>query len=402
MVSGVTFASDASAALRPAEDARRALSQMHRYTTISLVFVVAAYASIAVVAVETLPVRIALLLGSIALVALVFFWERPGPRWLTIVTLVLGMATWLVTLWLQDNPTTSLLLGTALGILLAQSKRTSWHLVVLGILPLFVPLGLAALFIPEMAASAPVYALVAAILYGAAAAAFLLNRYGWNRYLEIDAARRTGAELAVVQERYRFAADLHDIQGHTLHVLRLKTQLADKLIDRDPAAAHEHLAEALELITETLAQTRSLAFGERRVAVASELANARELFEAAGIRWTTHGSFPTHPHEELFGLVVREATTNILRHAQASEVTVRLGRGSIVVSNDGAPATPGPLSGLARLGERFEVVGGSLRTASVGGRFSTEAEVADSPADADIRPVSPASPLADRSSETNK
>ena len=205
---------------------------------------------------------------------------------------------------------------------------------------------------------------------------FALNRYGFNLYLEIDDARRVAAELAVVQERYRFAADLHDIQGHTLHVIRLKTQLADKLLDRDPVAAHAQLQEAQELIAQTLAETRSLAFGDRHIAFASELANAEALLVAAGIDWTVSGSLPRGAHDELFGLVMREATTNVLRHAQATTVAVTLEPGRISIVNDGSARTGRTLSGLARLAERFEAVGGTLRTTTADGTFTTTAEAA--------------------------
>jgi len=206
--------------------------------------------------------------------------------------------------------------------------------------------------------------------------AFGLNRYGFNLYLEIDAARRVSAELAVAEERYRFAADLHDIQGHTLHVIRLKTQLADKLLDRDPVSAHAQLQEAQELIAQTLAETRSLAFGDRHIAFASELANAEALLVAAGIDWTVSGSLPRGAHDELFGLVMREATTNILRHAQATTVAVTLEPGRISIVNDGSARTGRTLSGLARLAERFEAVGGTLRTTTLDGTFTTTAEAA--------------------------
>ncbi|WP_420810067.1 sensor histidine kinase [Glaciihabitans arcticus] len=157
--------------------------------------------------------------------------------------------------------------------------------------------------------------------------------------------------------------------------MKLKTQLADRLIDRDPAAAREHLREAQQLIAETVANTRSLAFGERHVALASELANAEQLFTAAGIAYTVQGELPRGAHDELFGLVVREATTNILRHAQATAVSVNLGADSVRVVNDGSPASSRSLSGLARLGERFEAAGGTLRTSSANGSFTTTATV---------------------------
>ena len=83
---------------------------------------------------------------------------------------------------------------------------------------------------------------------------------------------------------------------------------------------------------------------------------------------------PAAAHE-LFGLVVRETTTNILRHAQPTEVRVELAPGRLRIENDGSPASGRPLSGLARLAERFEAEGGALRTTRDGDRFVTEAEL---------------------------
>jgi two-component system sensor histidine kinase DesK len=95
----------------------------------------------------------------------------------------------------------------------------------------------------------------------AAIAVFRGNRFGFGLYLEIDQARRATADLAVMRERYRFAADLHDIQGQALHVSRLKLQLADKLLDKDPDLARIQVREAEQLIAETIAETSHLAYG---------------------------------------------------------------------------------------------------------------------------------------------
>ncbi|PRY69483.1 two-component system sensor histidine kinase DesK [Glaciihabitans tibetensis] len=338
-----------------------------------MAFVAVGYALIALSQVTHEWLIVGVIAATIPVTALVCFWERRAPIWLAILATALSSVVWWATVALQELGVTSLLLGMAVGVLLTQTAKVNPFLLLAGLGFVVAPVGIAALVRPEQDWTA--YLLTASVAYAVAVGLFLLNRYTWNRYLEIDAARRTGAELAVAQERYRFAADLHDIQGHTLHVLRLKTQLADKLIDRDPAAAHAHLAEAQALISETLANTRSLAFGERHLVVATELANAQELFAAAGIRCTVEGSMPATPNDELFALVVREATTNILRHAQAQEVTVRLGEGSLVITNDGSPEPPRPRSGLARLAERFIAAGGTLQSGSASGVFTTAATI---------------------------
>ena len=331
------------------------------------------FSLIAMAEVEHPLLQVAMVVAAFPAAALSFFWDRRAPVWLTIVAIVCASFGWWATLFLENWPTSVILLCAVLAIVLTQMPRTPWFLWLAGLGYVVAPVGVAALVVPTVFWQSYLYAAVLA--YVISAAVFVLNRYAWNLYLELDDARQVSAELAVAKERFRFASDLHDIQGHSLHVLKLKTQLVDKLIDRDPAAAHAHLAEAQQLITETLANTRSLAFGERHVAVASELANASELFSAAGIRWTVTGAFPPDPHEELFGLVVRKATTNILRHAQPSTVEVTLGERRVRISNDGSPASPRPLSGLARLGERFASAGGTLRTSTTNGVFVTDAEL---------------------------
>ena len=357
----------------PGEDAERAIVRMRRYTTGSLVVMVGIYALISASAMEHVVTQVGAVVASIATMVLVYFWEEGAPRWIAILAAVVTTTVWTIAVVLRDQPFPALMVSVCLAMLLTQTARIRWTVVPLGVVPVLAPLVIVAISSTEETSTWVRYGWFGVIAYIASVTLFVVNRYGWNRYLEIDAARRTGEELAVAQERYRFAADLHDIQGHTLHVLRLKIQLADRLIDRDPDAAHTHLAEAQMLIAETVANTRSLAFGDRHVAVASELANARELFGAAGIDCVVHGEVSTHGQEELFGLVVREVTTNILRHSQATAVTVRLGDGLVVITNDGSPEDDVKLSGLARLSDRFAAAGGTLTASTHGGRFTTEA-----------------------------
>ena len=351
----------------------RALKRMRTYTSISLAAVVLMFCGIVLVQTTQSSIVIAVIVTSLVTTAYAVFWENGAPLALTIAALVTSTTTWVLTVWLQEPPTSFFYLAIVFGILAFGRRRAPWRrhalfAAVLGVAPILIASLLGSTLAVTAYLSSVAFALIAAF------GLFALNRYGFNLYLEIDDARRLAAELAVAQERYRFAADLHDIQGHTLHVIRLKTQLADKLIDRDPAAAHAHLQEAQELIAQTLAETRSLAFGDRHVAFASEFANAEALLVAAGIRWTSTGALSTGPHDALFGLVMREATTNILRHAQATRVTVTLSDGRLEIVNDGSARAARTLSGLATLAARFEAIGGTLRTSSVDGTFTTTAE----------------------------
>lgn len=357
----------------PGVSAARAMSRMWRYTTVSMVILVVFYGFIAISPLENTYLLAAAVVAVIPTAALVWFWDRRAPLALSVCALAAGTGIWWATLALGDVPTTAILVSVPIAILLSQTVRWSWWMTLAGLSFVLAPVLVSAVLQPDVRWPAVVSA--ALLGYLVSVLVFGLNRYAWNRYLELDAARQTGEQLAIAQERFRFAADLHDIQGHTLHVLRLKTQLADRLLDHDPAAAHVHLAEAQALITETLANTRSLAFGDRRVAVASELANAIELFDAAGIACDTQGELDPGAHEELFALVIREATTNILRHAQSTRVTVTLSTGRVRITNDGSPSSPRSLSGLARLAERFAAVGGTLSTSVHGDVFTTEATI---------------------------
>ena len=351
----------------------RALKRMRVYTSISLATVVLLFGGIVLFQTSHPALIAAVVVTSLVTTAYAVFWENGAPLALTIATFAVSAGAWIATVAMGELPGPYFFVALAFGIFGFTHRHARWArafaaALVVGIAPVVGAVLLGA----EIKASAYVAAVIAALI--ASFGLFALNRYAFNLYLEIDDARRVGAELAVVQERYRFAADLHDIQGHTLHVIRLKMQLADRLLDHDPDGAHTHLQEAQALIAQTLADTRGPAFGDRHVAFASELANAEALLVAAGIDWSVTGTLPRGAHDELFGLLMREATTNILRHAQATTVRVTLAPGSVSVANDGSPRTGRTLSGLARLAERFEAVGGALRTDSADGTFTTTAE----------------------------
>ncbi|MDY7086756.1 MAG: histidine kinase [Actinomycetota bacterium] len=192
---------------------------------------------------------------------------------------------------------------------------------------------------------------------------------------ELEVSREREAELAVTRERVRFAGDLHDIQGHTLHVVKLKAALACKLVRSDPARAEAELQEIHGLVSDTIRQTKELAYGQRRLNLPAELENAKNLFEAAGIRVRVTRESEADPRvSEMLGQVLRETTTNILRHAQATQVRITLGAAGITIVNDGA-ASNGTLElhGLSALRQRIAEDGGALTVASTSGEFTTAA-----------------------------
>lgn len=201
------------------------------------------------------------------------------------------------------------------------------------------------------------------------------NKRFYDVVEELEESRHREAELAVVRERVRFASDLHDIQGHTLHVVKLKVALAQKLVHRDPGRAEQELREIHALVSDTITQTKALAYAQRRLNLSAELENAKNLFEAAGIDVRIDRDGDVDPHaNELLGQVLRETTTNILRHAQARQVRITLTPSGISIANDGAPDGPlAELSGLATLRDRVAGDGGELTVEQRDGWFLTAA-----------------------------
>lgn len=222
----------------------------------------------------------------------------------------------------------------------------------------------------------PRYVLIPAGVAVVGTAAMFANQ---TFYRIMEQSRERDAELAVARERVRFASDLHDIQGHTLHVVKLKIALAQKLVRADADRAEAELREIHDLVGDTITQTKELAYAQRRLNLAAELENAKNLFEAAGIRVRVHrDAEPDDQPNELLGQVLRETTTNILRHAQAKLVRITLSRSGIAIVNDGAPDAPRVrLRGLATLSERVADHGGELTVEHADGRFVTAAAFPD-------------------------
>ncbi|MFB6612226.1 sensor histidine kinase [Agromyces sp. NPDC056379] len=216
----------------------------------------------------------------------------------------------------------------------------------------------------------------------------LTSMWWWEVVVQLDRHRRTAAELAVTQERLRFASDLHDIQGHHLQVISLKSELAERMLEIDPAAARELVHETRLIAKQALEETRSLVAGYRHVAFDDELENAREVLTASGAECTLRlGQLPADAlAQSALASVVREATTNILRHSEATTVTIELTttaeRTELAIANDGVPVADAPApglaalrapgSGLAGLRERLAAVGGTLETSTDASRARFE------------------------------
>ncbi|MGW7054440.1 sensor histidine kinase [Streptomyces sp. NPDC054887] len=204
---------------------------------------------------------------------------------------------------------------------------------------------------------------------------------------ELDQARDVAARLAVAEERLRFGRDMHDVMGRNLAVIALKSELAVQLARRGRPEAADQMAEVQRIAQESQREVREVVRGYREADLAAELEGARGVLGAAGIdcavdRARLADDLPAGVQSAL-GWVVREATTNVLRHGDARSCTVRLtageGKAVLVVENDGAgdvSAAGAPGSGLAGLRERLTAVGGTLRAGpAADGVFRLTAEV---------------------------
>lgn len=191
---------------------------------------------------------------------------------------------------------------------------------------------------------------------------------------ELHATRRELARMAVVEERLRLARDLHDLLGHTLSMITLKSELASRLVASEPGRAAEEMREVERVARQSLREVREAVAGYRQPSLKSELDGAQELLEAAGIASTVEGGAGTLPPatDAALGWAVREGVTNVVRHSRARRCCIRIWRtGGFVhaeVVDDGEQGTPSDRaeelrqvgSGLRGLAERVRAQGGAL------------------------------------------
>ncbi len=187
--------------------------------------------------------------------------------------------------------------------------------------------------------------------------------------VQLRAAREELARTAVDEERLRFARDLHDLLGHSLSMIALKSELAGRLVMDTPARAAPEIADVERAARDALRQVRAAVAGYRQPSLRAELAAARELLAAAGIAVEVHDEAGPLPPalDALLAWTVREGVTNVIRHARARCCTIRIaasedGGARVEVVDDGCGAEGGSAGGhgLAGLGERAAAHRGSL------------------------------------------
>ncbi|MEV1248311.1 sensor histidine kinase [Nonomuraea sp. NPDC050022] len=282
------------------------------------------------------------------------WWLVGVQAWLTFVPLALFGAAW--------TPMCGLLAG---ALLVVAGRIRSATLVALAVCcgPVLLAAPHEGLADRGWALAAPVLGLMEYALVSLAA------RAQWLASARTDAIRTT-----VALERRRFSRDLHDLVGHRLTALVLKTQLIDRLVDEENEKAKLEVGETLELLRTLAGDVRAVAHGGRRSSLEVEMSSARALLESVGVRCQIRVACPDLPGDVADALThaLREGVTNVLRHAEARQCAIQLlERDELVrlsIKNDGVHPvrrTGESGQGLMNLTERMADVGGWLEITAV-------------------------------------
>ena len=184
---------------------------------------------------------------------------------------------------------------------------------------------------------------------------------------ELKATRDELARLAVSEERLRIARDLHDLLGHSLSVIALKSELARKLVEREPERAAAELDDIQAVTRDALTGVREAVQGYRRLSLANELEGAKAALTAAGIDCELGRSEVALPEDvdAVLAWAVREGATNVIRHSRAQHCAIRVdadgARAAVEIEDDGSGVGAGSSgSGLSGLRERAQRLRGEL------------------------------------------
>jgi two-component system sensor histidine kinase DesK len=173
--------------------------------------------------------------------------------------------------------------------------------------------------------------------------------------------------LAKIAERERIARDLHDVLGHTLSVIVLKSELAAKLAERDPARAVQEIKDVERISRDALSQVRSTVRGYHSLSLQAEAEQATATLKAAGVKVECSFANADIPpsHEGVLALALREAVTNVIRHAKATCCRLRLrpieGGCELEIKDDGCGRMSPEGIGLTGMRHRVESLGGQLQ-----------------------------------------
>ncbi len=304
-------------------------------------------------------------------------WALPaGVSVLVVVWLASAVSADLATDGLDvDALRTTGIITTLLGALsVLPFVRHRWWIVVA------VSIASGAAFGSSPAAMARLAAVIALISV-ALVVSTLLTLWGLHVVDELERAKAVEARLQVAEERLRFARDLHDVVGRGFSAIAVKSELAATLSRAGAAErAATEMDEVKALAVESMDQMRELVRGYRDINLDGEVAGARSLLAAAGCALTIEGDPAKVPGQfhEVAAWVVREGTTNIVKHSSATSATITLGDAGISLRNNGVPGQtriprdPLQQTGLRGLAERLTHVGAILEPTASGDSFLLE------------------------------
>lgn len=300
---------------------------------------------------------------------------RRAPLWFTLAAAAVGLAIALV--GLAGGPigflwsvVAGVLLGDIVGGLRAWWIAT-WVVVATAVVSVAGYLIILQVIDESLWPPAPFLFAGTAGIYIALMWTIDVERLWWLKAVtDLDDSRRAAAELATARERLRLADDLHDILGHALEVVAFKSELAARLQTVDAERARAEMEEVQQVARESLREVRAMVRDTRSTDLVTELAGARAVLGSAGIPLLVRGD-PTTVNptaRNVLGRVLREAMTNVLRHATPSHCTIEIdvtgGDARLRIVNDGALPTEGmdadPGTGLAALSRYLDEHAGRL------------------------------------------
>jgi two-component system sensor histidine kinase DesK len=341
-------------------------------------------------------------------------WREPAPVRVALGVLGIGLffaaqaavLRAVLTPWLSDRArrrtTVFFAVAAAASLPLVGPMGGSWPswswmaACIVGVLPLLtgrlraILLGMATVTVAALTTPGSVRdSLIISALFGLGLAAInLLYVWLWDLLVQAEQGRAAQARLAAAEERLRFARDVHDLLGHNLSVIALKAELAERLATADSDRAGREAAEIRRLAGSALTELREVVHGYRQVDLAGQLTAIEQILRSSGVRCTVTTPGGDLPSAGVLSAVLREATTNVLRHSTATWCTIDITGGRadgeirMTVTNDGVSpaAAPDPHShGLRGLADRVSEAGGVLRTEVADGRFTLEAVVPSTP-----------------------
>jgi two-component system, NarL family, sensor histidine kinase DesK len=308
------------------------------------------------------------------------FWHGRGPleQLVTLVALAAFLSLYFLSYWLRGGRLMLVIASTtALGVAFAPRNR--------GAVAFFIyAAAQACLLEPPRVAFRAIVAVVMSVWlawwafglhlsFPLIATVFSFVVGGANiHYVEISRknarlrlAQEEVARMAKIAERERIARDLHDLLGHTLSVIVLKSELASKVATADPARAAEEIRDVERISRQALQEVRAAVTGYRS-SVDAELRRAAEALKSAGVSFEADvEAVPLAAAQEgVLAMAIREAVTNVLRHSGARSCRVRLapreGRAHLEIADDGRGGQAPDGVGLASMRERIAALGGTL------------------------------------------